>query len=54
LFSKFIPKSTTEITQYILNTIEMDCSENYFRDDAVGAKDFQNKDSELENPMGTN
>jgi len=40
VFSKFIPKSTTDITQDILYTMDVNCSENSFRDVAVGAKEF--------------
>ena len=55
VFSKFIPKSTTEITQDILYTMDINCSEKSFRDVAVGAKEFnefKNKDSEWEDPNG--
>ena len=57
VFSKFIPKSTTDITQDILYTMDVNCSENSFRDVAVGAKEFnefKNKDSEWKNPNGDN
>ena len=53
VFSKFIPKSTTEITQDILYTMDVNCSENSFRDVAVGAKEFnefKNQDSEWKDP----
>ena len=49
VFSKFIPKSTTGITQDILYTMDVNCSKNSFRDVAVGAKEFnefKNQDSE--------
>ena len=55
VFSKFIPKSTTEITQDILYTMEVNCSEKIFRDIAVGANefnDYENKDSEWKDPNG--
>ena len=55
VFSKFIPKSTTKITQDILYTMEINCSEKSFRDVAVGAKEFnefKNKDSEWKDPNG--
>ena len=55
VFSKFIPKSTTEITQDILYTMDVNCSENSFRDVAVGAKEFnefKNQDSEWKDPNG--
>ena len=55
VFRKFIPKSTTEITQDILYTMDIDCSENSFKDVAVGAKEFnefKNKDSEWKDPKG--
>ncbi len=53
VFSKFIPKSTTKITQDILYTMDINCSENSFRDVAIGAKEFnefKNKDSEWKDP----
>ena len=55
VFSKFIPKSTTEITQDILYTMDVNCSENSFRDVAVGAmefNEFKNQDSEWKDPNG--
>ena len=55
VLSKFIPKSTTEITQDILYTMDVNCSENSFRDVAVGAKEFnefKNQDSEWKDPNG--
>ena len=55
VFSKFIPKSTTEITQDILYTMDINCSEKSFRDVAVGAKEFnefKNKDSKWKYPNG--
>ena len=55
VFSKFIPKSTTEITQDILYTMDVNCSENSFRDVAVDAKEFnefKNQDSEWKDPNG--
>ncbi len=55
VFSKFIPKSSTEITQDILYTMDINCLENSFRDVAVGAKEFnefKNKDSEWKDPNG--
>ena len=55
VFSKFIPKSTTEVTADILYTMDINCSENSFRDVAVGAKEFnefKNKDSEWKDPNG--
>ncbi len=57
VFSKFIPKSTTEITQDILYTMDINCSRNSFRDVAVGAKEFnefKNMDSEWKDPNGDN
>ena len=53
VFSKFIPKSTTKITQDILYTMDINCSQKSFRDVAVGAKEFnefKNKDSEWKDP----
>ena len=55
VFSKFIPKGTTDITQDILYTMDVNCSENSFRDVAVGAKEFnefENKYSEWQDPNG--
>ena len=55
VFSKFLPKSSTEITTDILYTMDIDCSKNSFRDVAVGAKEFnefKNKDSEWKDPNG--
>ncbi len=55
VFSKFLPKSTTEITTDILYTMDINCSENSFRDVAIGAKkfnEFKNKDSEWKDPNG--
>ena len=40
VFSKFIPKRSTDITQDILYTMDVNCSENSFRDVAIGAKVF--------------
>ena len=55
VLSKFIPKSTNEITQDILYTMDVNCSEFSFRDVAVGAKEFnefENKDLEWKYPNG--
>ncbi len=55
VFSKFIPKSTTEITQDILYTMDVNCSEKFFRDVAVGANEFnefKNNDSQWKDPNG--
>ena len=55
VLSKFIPKNTTDITQDILYTMEINCSQKSFRDVAVGAKEFgefENKDSEWKDPNG--
>ena len=55
VFSKFLPKSTSEITTTILYTMDIDCSKNSFRDVAVGAKEFdefKNKDSGWKDPNG--
>ena len=53
VLSNFIPRSTTDITQNILYTMEINCSEKAFRDVAVGANEFnefKNKDSEWKDP----
>ncbi len=55
VLSKFIPKSTTDITQDILYTMDVNCSKKSFRDVAVGAKEFnefENLDSEWKDPNG--
>ena len=55
VFSKFIPKSTTDITKNILYTMDVNCLENSFRDVAVGAEEFnefKNNDSEWKDPNG--
>tara|TARA_Y100001968_G_C18781218_1_gene446820 strand:+ start:52 stop:459 length:408 start_codon:yes stop_codon:yes gene_type:complete len=55
VLSKFIPKNSTEITQEILYTMDVNCSDKTFRDVAVGAKsfdEFENKDSKWQEPNG--
>ena len=55
VFSKFIPKSKSQITQDILYTMDINCSENSFKDVAIGAQEFnqfKNKDSEWKGPNG--
>ena len=55
VLSKFVPKSTTDITQDILYTMEINCSDETFRDIAVGTNEFnefKNKDSEWKDPNG--
>ena len=55
VLSKFIPKSTSDITQDILYTMDISCAKKSFRDVAVGAKEFnefENKDSEFKDPNG--
>ena len=55
VLSKFLPKSTTEITTDILYTMDIDCSKNSFRDVALGAQEFnefKNKDSGWKDPNG--
>ena len=55
VFSKFIPRNTTQITQNILYTMDIDCSESSFKDVAVGAKEFnefKNFDSKWKDPNG--
>ena len=57
ILSKFVPKSTTDITQDILYTMDINCSEKSFRDIAVGANkfnEFENMDSEWKEPNGDN
>ena len=55
VLSKFIPKSTSEITHEILYTMEVNCSGKSFRDVAVGAKEFnefENQDPAWKDPNG--
>ena len=55
ILSKFVPKSTTNITQDILYTMDIKCLEKSFRDIAVGTKEFnefKNKDSDWKDPNG--
>ena len=55
VFSKFLPKSTTEIATDIFYTMDIDYSKNSFRDVALGAKEFdefKNKDSGWKGPNG--
>ena len=55
VFSKFIPKSTTNITRDILYTMDVNCLKNSFRDVAVGANEFnefENKNSEWKDHNG--
>ena len=55
VLSKFIPKSTTDITHDIFYTMDINCSKKSFRDVAVGAKEFnefENNNSEWEDPNG--
>ena len=55
VLSKFVPKSTTDITQEILYTMEVNCMEKSFRDIAVGANEFnefENKDLDWKDPNG--
>tara|TARA_Y100001968_G_scaffold67347_1_gene58236 strand:+ start:1724 stop:1915 length:192 start_codon:yes stop_codon:yes gene_type:complete len=40
VFRKFISKNTAEITQDILYTMDINCSEKSFKVVAVGAKEF--------------
>ena len=55
VFSKFIPRNTTDITQDILYTMDINCWEKSFRDVALGANEFnefENKDSTWKYPNG--
>ena len=55
VLSKFIPNSTTKITQDILYTMDINCSNKSFRDVGVGTKElneFTNKDLEWKKPNG--
>ena len=53
IFSKFIPESSTDITQDILYTMDVNCLENSFRDVAVGENvfnEFENHDLDWKYP----
>ena len=55
VFSKFIPRNSSKITQDILYTMDINCSDKSFKDIAVGTKkfnEFQNIDSEWKNANG--
>ncbi len=55
VFSKFMPKRSSQIKQDILYTMDINCLGNSFRDVAVGAKEFnefRNKDLEWKDPNG--
>ena len=55
VLSKFIPKTTTKITEDILYTMDVNCSKKSFKDISVGAKEFnefENQESEWKNPNG--
>ena len=55
VLSMYIPKSRTNITSETLYTMDIDCSKKFFRDVAVGAKnfnEFENKNSEWKDPNG--
>ena len=55
VLSKFIPKNTTDITQNILYTMQINASDQVFRDIAVGSNEFnefKNNDSEWKDPNG--
>ena len=55
VLSKFIPKTKNEITQDILYTMDINCSEKTFRDIAVGAEEFnefENKNANWKYPNG--
>ena len=40
VFSKFLPKSMSKISQDILYTMDINCSNNTFRDVAIGTNEF--------------
>ncbi len=55
VLSKFVPKSNSEITQDILYTMDINCSQSSFRDVAVGTNkfnEFENKNSKWSDPDG--
>ena len=55
ILSKFIPKTKNDITQDILYTMDINCTEKTFRDVAVGAKkfnEFENINAKWKYPNG--
>ena len=55
VLSKVVPQNTTDITQNILYTMEINCSDQVFKDIAVGSNEFnefKNNDSEWKDPNG--
>ena len=55
VLSKFIPKTKNDITQDILYTMDINCSEKTFRDVAVGAdkfNEFENINAKWKYPNG--
>ena len=55
VLSKFIPITTSDITQDILYTMDINCSKKSYRDVAVGAKkfnEFESKDTDWKDPKG--
>ena len=55
VLSKFIPKTKNEITQDILYTMDINCTEKTFRDVAVGAdkfNEFENTNANWKYPNG--
>ena len=55
VFSKFIPKSSSEIAEEILYTMDINCAETSFKDVAVGTNEFdefKNQDSDWKDPNG--
>ena len=57
VLSKFVPKSTSDITQDILYKMNINCSEKFFRDISIGENEFnefENKHSEWKDPNGDN
>ena len=55
ILSKFIPMTKNEITKDILYTMDINCSENTFRDVALGKdnfNEFKNPNSDWKEPNG--
>tara|TARA_B100000073_G_scaffold345231_1_gene353760 strand:- start:1969 stop:2334 length:366 start_codon:yes stop_codon:yes gene_type:complete len=55
IFSKFIPRTKSKISEDILYTMDINCFEKTFRDIGLGSKDFneyQNIDANWKDPNG--
>ncbi len=55
IFSRFIPKSSSEITEDILYTMDINCLKKSYRDIAIGGKElneYKNENLDWLNPNG--